>query len=230
MKEKIKNYVLNEITKANEDFEAMCNNDIFEDNRLIEIFFLTKYDENIINEMFKNAILTNEQIENLSYLLEMDKLNAVVIIKFLILKCNLNFNYKENFSNNKPRFDKQILKLKQNFDNVQRYSSEQDYRDIPRRDLDLLYGFREYLTRYKFCTDEEIRILLSIIEDQKLPPMPKEWKQSNKEWRENIINNLSEFQEQYKNKFNLSDEETKEYSKNYFKTIERANQYKPKKL
>ena len=35
---------------------------------------------------------------------------------------------------------------------------------------------------------------------------------------------------QYKNKFNLSDEETKEYSKNYFKTIERANQYKPKKL
>ena len=38
MKEKIKNYVLNEITKANEDFEAMCNNDIFEDNRLIEIF------------------------------------------------------------------------------------------------------------------------------------------------------------------------------------------------
>lgn len=230
MKEKIKNYLTKEIIKANEDFEEICKGVIFEDNRLIEISFLIEYDENRINEIFKNAILTDKQIGDLLYLLEMNKLlSAVVIIKFLILKCNLNFNHNE-FSNKKPRFDEQILKLKQNFDNVQRYTKEQDYRDIPRRDLDLLYGFREYLTRYKFCTDDEIRVLLSIIKEQKLPPMPKEWKELNIKWRENIINDLSEFQEQYKNKFNLSDEEIKEYSKNYFKTIERANKYKPKKL
>ncbi|MDN5101570.1 hypothetical protein O8C99_00065 [Aliarcobacter butzleri] len=230
MKEKIKNYILNEITKANEDFEVMCRNDIFEDNRLIEISFLINYDENSINELLKKSILSDEKLDYLFYLVKTYKLNAIVLIKFLILKCNLEFNRQEKISNNKSRFDKQILERKQIFDIAQKYSSEQDYRDIPRRDLDLLYGFREYLTRYKFCTDEEIRILLSIIGYQKLPPMPKEWKELNRKWVENIVNDTRKFLEQNKNKFNKTDTERKEFSENFYKTIHRANKYKPKKL
>lgn len=229
--ETIKDILLEAIDKAKEDFQQMCNDNSFDDTRLFEITFLVKYDKEIIANLIEKLTLSDKAKEDFYYIVKQYSLNAIVIIKFLILNANLKFNSDENFSNNKPRFDKQVSGLKQKFNDLQKYSSEQDYRDLPRRDLDCLYGFREFLSRYNLCSDEEIRVILSLLGYEKLPKKPTEWNAINREWRENIIKSLKEFQKSHKDKiYGLSDDEAKEYSKEFFKTIKRANQHKPKKL
>lgn len=226
----IKDILLEAINKAKEDFQQMYNDNSFDDTRLFEITFLIKYDKEIITNLIEKLTLSDEAKEDFYYIVEQYSLNAIVIIKLLILNANLKFNSDKKFSNNKPRFDEQVIGLKQKSDDLQEYSSEQHYTNLPRRDLDLLYGFREFLLRYNLCNDEAIRVLLSLLGYKKLPKKPTEWNAINREWRENIINSLTEFQKSYKDKIYLSDDEAKEYSKEIFKAIKRANQHKPKKL
>ena len=128
---------------------------------------------------------------------------------------NLKFNEQETQSDKKPRYESQIAIKKQNFDNIQKYSTTALSFDIPRRKSDLLYGFREVILRYQFATDEEIRILLNIIGFSKLPREPNDYKQLCKEWRTNITSSLDALS--IKNTENINE------------ATRTANQYKPTK-
>ena len=209
-KDYIKQYLLLELKKLqNEILEPHK----IKEQRLREFIFYS-YNEEIVY-MLVDFIKDKELILNIVYCIDDYKIKPLAIYKLLILYYNLRFNEKENLSDKKPRYESQIAIKKQNFDNVQKYSTTDLSFDIPRRKSDLLYGFREIMIRYEFATDEEIRILLNIIGFSKLPRKPDDYKQLCTEWRINVVNHLNE----------LSVKSTE----NINESVRTANQYQPTK-
>lgn len=182
--------------------------------------------------------LNENQIFKLNDMINHYDIKILVILNFLILVKNIRENEKKGYYKEKTektenikkqRFDEKVQNKKDEFDELQKETDEQLYFRVPRLKADLLYEFREFNERYNFCKAEILKEFFKVLGYKNLPKFNKEWKSQNKERKQKVINSLNEYQEQYKNKFNLSDEEIKEYSKNYFKTISKANQYKPKK-
>lgn len=176
--------------------------------------------------------LNENQIFELNSIINNYDVKILVIINFLILAKEISENEKRNYPERKPDFDRKIESIKRDFKKLQNETDEQLYYKIPKLKADLLYEFDEVLTRYEYCSDEIIKALFNVLGYKRTPKKDttNERKERKRVRLKNVANAMKEFREQYKNKFNLSDEEIKEYTINLSKAIEKANQYKPKKL
>lgn len=196
------------------------------DDLLRESIFINGYSKEL-NEIDE---LTENQIFKLNELINENQIKILVIINFLILVKNIRENKNRGYPEKKPDFDRKVESIKNQFKKLQKQTDEQLYYKVPRLKADLVYEFDEFLTRYKFCTDDIIRALFDVLGYQRTPKENKLRKERKRILIRNRVNAIREIQELYKNQFNLSDKELKEYTINLSKAEEKANQYKAKKL